>query len=64
MTAVYLIVTLFINGVPVPGEQVSGWHRMVMPDMATCLRAARRGNHYPPPLVGGFDDILFSCKEL
>lgn len=62
MKTIYLVVTLFINGVPTPGDTVDGWHRLSMPDMATCLRAANRGNNRPP-VVGDINDIMFTCEE-
>jgi hypothetical protein len=62
MTTIYLVVTLFVGGVAVPGDTVEGWHRLEMPDMAHCLSAAMRGNHYPPAVPVRYDDVGFHCE--
>jgi hypothetical protein len=60
-TTIYLMVQIMINGVWVAGDELEGWASMQMPDMATCLRAASRGNNHMPP--ANIEDVLFSCGE-
>jgi hypothetical protein len=58
---IFLVVQIMINGAWVDGDTLDGWHRMQMPDMATCIRAMNRGNHVMPP--ANLEDVLFSCEE-
>lgn len=63
MTKIYMVVTLIINGASIPGDAVDGWHRMEMPDMAACTRAADRGNKRALP-GDGLDDIVMHCETV